>query len=305
MYYLWYENSTKDCFYSLLDGEHIKYDKNGKILNMYAAFDIYYKNKKSLRDLEFIKTNDSEKEELEEESNRRNEQQYRLNLLYEFTRDLKCISIVEKTSGEVNRNTNNKNLPMLIKCKEFYQDNDEMTIFDGCSKILSNESDGLFEYNTDGLIFTPARLPVAGNVIGGLPGPLKKYTWEHSFKWKPPQYNTVDFLVSVKKDKTGKDEIHNIFQEGINMQSGQRVLQYKSLILRCGFDEKKHGYLNPFNDMIHDNISTIDDIDNEETYQPVPFQPTNPSDINASICNIFLKNDGSTSYMTTEEGEVF
>tara|TARA_B100000424_G_scaffold169719_1_gene130669 strand:+ start:36 stop:3551 length:3516 start_codon:yes stop_codon:yes gene_type:complete len=301
------KTQQKEYFQSLLDGEHIKYDKHGKLLNMYAAFDIYIKKKKSTREFEFIKTSDAEREEEEEkESNEKKEEKlFRLDILYEFIRDLKSKSIVDNPNAEVSKNSNDKNLPILIKCKEFYQDNDVITIFEGCSKILSNEKDGLYEYNTDGLIFTPARLPVSGNSIGGPPGPLKKYTWDYSFKWKPPQYNTVDFLVSVKKDKTGKDEVHNVFQDGTNMQGLQNVIQYKTLILRCGFSEKKHGFLNPFNDMIQDILPNTDDIDNEDNYQPVPFQPTNPSDINASMCNIFLKEDGTKSYMTTEEGEYF
>ena len=200
------KTQQKEYFQSLLDGEHIKYDKHGKLLNMYAAFDIYIKKKKSTREFEFIKTSDAEREEEEEkESNEKKEEKlFRLDILYEFIRDLKSKSIVDNPNAEVSKNSNDKNLPILIKCKEFYQDNDVITIFEGCSKILSNEKDGLYEYNTDGLIFTPARLPVSGNSIGGPPGPLKKYTWDYSFKWKPPQYNTVDFLVSVKKDKTGK-----------------------------------------------------------------------------------------------------
>ena len=47
--------------------------------------------------------------------------------------------------------------------------------------------------------------------------------------------------------------------------------------------------------MIQDILPNTDDIDNEDNYQPVPFQPTNPSDINASMCNIFLKEDGTKS----------
>jgi putative alpha-1,2-mannosidase len=29
-----------------------------------------------------------------------------------------------------------------------------------------------------------------------------------------PEFNTIDFLVSVKKDSTGKDEVFNVYQEG-------------------------------------------------------------------------------------------
>ena len=135
---------------------------------------------------------------------------------------------------------NDKLCDFSIKCKQFYSTNNGATIFDGCSRILSDVNDGLFEYITDGLIFTPMDTGVCSDRIG-YSGPLYKSTWDYSFKWKPPQYNTIDFLVSVKKDKTGKDEVHNIFIDGINYNGTTDVKQYKTLILRCGFDERKHG----------------------------------------------------------------
>ena len=293
------KTNEKTVTNSILDGEQIKYDKNNKYLNMYAAFDVYFVHGKSMREYEFTKTVETNEDEADEKK-------YRLNILYEFIRVLKPYSVLEKANkGEVSKGMNEKSLPIHIKCKEFYSDTGNNSIFDGCLKILSNIRDGLYEYNTDGLIFTPARLPVGGNDIETGAGPLYKSTWEHSFKWKPAEYNTIDFLVSVKKDNTGKDEIHSIFQEGKNLQGAQNVIQYKTLILRCGFDEKKHGFLNPFNDLIQDNIPSVKDLDNEETYKPVPFQPTNPFDKNASLCNIQLKEDGSKRYMMTEEGEYF
>ena len=42
------------------------------------------------------------------------------------------------------------------------------------------------------------------------------------------------------------------------------MIQYKTLILRVGFDEKKHGYINPYQDMIEDNVPEYD-VDNEDT----------------------------------------
>jgi hypothetical protein len=298
------KTDEKDKFNSLIDGEHIKYDKTGKILNLYAAFDIYYQNNKSVRNFTFTKT--VEEEAAEEAESGNSQIQYRINLLSAFIQSLKPYSILEKsTKTELSKSTNTKSLPMSFKCKEFYKDSDGVSIFDGCSKILSNERDGLYEYNTDGLIFTPSQLPAGGNSLKTGPGPLYKSTWEHSFKWKPAAFNTIDFLVSVKKDNTGKDEMHNIFQEGKNMQGYQNVLQYKTLILRCGFDEKKHGFINPFNDMIQDNIPSVDNIDDENTYKPVAFQPTNPFDEKASLCNIYLKEDGTNRYMMTEEDEYF
>jgi mRNA (guanine-N7-)-methyltransferase len=120
------------------------------------------------------------------------------------------------------------------------------------------------------------------------------------------EFNTIDFLVSIRKDKNGKDEIHNIFQDGTDMSGRQNVLQYKTIILRCGFNEKNHGFLNPYQNIIDDVLPSPDDIDNDNKYKPVPFQPTSPYDPNACICNVLL-NEGSngTMIMKTEEGEYF
>ena len=50
----------------------------------------------------------------------------------------------------------------------------------------------MFDYETDGLIFTPSNLGVGVSNKGDKPA-NKKVTWTHSFKWKPPKYNTIDF----------------------------------------------------------------------------------------------------------------
>jgi hypothetical protein len=73
----------------------------------------------------------------------------------------------------------------------------------------------------------------------------------------------------------------------------------------CGFDEKKHGFINPFNDLIHDKIPDPKDVDNEDTYHPAPFYPSNPYDPNTHLCNIRLISNTEDSYMTTETGEYF
>ena len=88
---------------------------------------------------------------------------------------------------------------LRIQCKTFYMTTSDTTIFQACNEILSKNRDGLFEYNTDGIIFTPSNTGVGSSAVG-VSGPLHKTTWENSFKWKPPQFNTIDFLVTVKKD---------------------------------------------------------------------------------------------------------
>jgi len=265
-------------FDSLLDGEHIRTNKAGNSINLYAAFDVYYINKKSIREFAFCET-----EAIEPRP------KYRLELLKQFIELLKPVLISDACEFK-------------IKCKSFSAADN---IFKGCSQILSDIEDGIYEYHTDGIIFTPANTAVGSDVIGKA-GPLTKSTWSRSFKWKPVEMNTIDFLVSIKKTTAGKDEIHNIFQDGKNLQGTRSLIQYKTLILRCGYDESKHGYLNPFEDIINNKVPNAGNLDAEDGYKPVPFRPTNPYDVNACYANVILKEDGSKNLsMFTSEGEYF
>ena len=293
------QTKSKELYNTLIDGEHIRQDKHDSKINLFAAFDIYCVNKKSTRSLEFypIEKNDDEEEDARE--NKDIEQQtktkaYRLVLLKKVISNLNPTSIMKNGVCDI-----------TIICKKFYSTKSTRSIFKCCSHILSNVEDGSYEYKTDGLIFTPCSYGVGSSEIGTA-GPLHKISWVHSFKWKPSEYNTIDFLVSVKKNKQGKDEIHNIFQDGVTTETDGAMTQYKTLILRCGYDEKKHGLLNPFEDLIQNRIPTKSDMDARDGYKPVPFYPTNPHDPNARYANIILKSDGSNDLMMfTEEGEYF
>jgi hypothetical protein len=285
---------TKQIMSSIIDGEFIKYDKNNNIINLFACFDIYIYNMKDVRNLPFTYSDqdDTNDDELIDTK------KVRLQLLTDITRFIKHKSITDKKG-------NNKPSDFVIKCKTFYSTS-QNSIYNGCSTILSNIDDSLFIYNTDGLIFTPSDLPVGG-IEEGKPGPLRKHTWNKSFKWKPPEFNTIDFLVKVKKDPNNpnKDEIHNVFSDGISNKTSN-IKQYKTLILHCGYDEKKHGYMNPYQDIISGNLPNNDyNNDDNDNYKPVPFIPTNPYDENASICNIYVTDSFGKTYMITEENEYF
>jgi hypothetical protein len=294
--------NEKTLYKSILDGEHILFDKTGKYINLFAAFDIYYVHGKNIRDFAFMKI-PGEEDELDNK--------YRLLLLIKSMKLLKPFSVLDEGAKKQEQNNpggateNNLSCDFVIKNKEFYTANEDVSIFQGCAKILADIEDGIYQYNTDGLIFTPCNTGVGSDRVGAS-SKLSKMTWDRSFKWKPPDFNTIDFLVSIKKDKNGKDEIHNIFQEGKNTTGYQNVVQYKTLILRCGFSEKDHGYMNPTQNIIDDILPSPEDIENEEKYKPVPFQPTNPYDHNACFCNLYVnKNGKEDELLRSEEGEYF
>ena len=274
---------------TILDGEHIMYGKDGKFINQYAAFDIYYVGQgngrvKSVRHLDFAWFEEpTTKEELEK---------YRLLLL-----KITINSMKTKKPSIVMSPDDFKIVP-----KMFYLPDNTTNIFSICSTLLSNVSDGVYPYETDGIIFTPIHTGVGG-MMTGRAGKLEKITWPLSFKWKPPQFNTIDFLVSYKKDKSGADVIHTEFESGsINLR------QYRTLELRCGFNVKAHISMNPFQTLLDGETGYIgEEIDNEDAYQPLPFQPSLPYDPEACYANIMLTPDaeGRDGIMNTENGERF
>jgi len=187
-----------------------------------------------------------------------------------------------------------------IRRKTFYQSNGDL-IFKNCATILNQERDGLFDYEIDGLIFTPANKSVGMDRLARPQKPTKK-TWTSSLKWKPPHLNTIDFLVTTKKLSNGQDFVGNIFQSGENLTQAEQLSQYKTLILRVGFDESRHGFLNPCEDIINENY--LKNNNEENTYRPVPFYPSEPTDKKAYVCNILLQNgERGARYLFTENNQ--
>ena len=275
---------NKELYNTIMDGEHILHNKKGEFINLYAAFDLYFINKKNIRSLGFVPLSEDD-----------NEKNFRLPLLHSSIKKLKLKSFSGSDSI----------LPIRIEYKNFKIANISQSIFQCCNTILTSEENGNFEYNTDGLIFTPANTGV-GSAIVGKEGRLRNDTWDRSFKWKPAEFNTIDFLITTNKGSDGKDTIGNIFQEGTNAASNTQITQYKTLTLRVGFNEADHGYINPCGDIINNKIKGPGNIDDEEKYKPVAFYPSNPSDPNASICNVILETDSEGNLqMISEEGEVF
>ena len=272
-----------ELFESIIDGEHILHNKDKKFINLYAAFDIYYKNGEDIREKSFMTTDPSEEA-----------MQFRLPILASVMKELNPVYIADP----------NMPSPLKIEAKTFYASTATQSIFQACAYLLSRVRSGVFEYETDGLIFTPSSLGVGGNRAGETTAP-RKITWDHSFKWKPPEYNTIDFMVTIQRGTDGREDVKNVFQGGIDMSAANQVTQYKTAILRVGFDEEVHGYTNPCKNVIEDELPTAGDKDDESGYRPMQFFPTNPVDDNAGICNLLLENDvGGKKSAFTENREV-
>lgn len=272
------KSNNKSLFNTIIDGEHVLHDKFGKFINKYLAFDIYYINKRDVRANGFYtKAKDSDA------------MIGRLPELNQTVKNLELSPII----GE--------KLPMTIDVKTFLISKDGPTVFKNCATILNRVADDLFEYETDGLVFTPADKGVGSPRLGEELEPVKR-TWRWSFKWKPPKFNTIDFLATTQKTESGEDVVSNIFQNGDDLTKGNNITEYKTLILRVGFDEKKHGYINPCEDVIQDRLPKKSGREENSQYKPVPFYPINPTPAYpAFLANIVLQNRGSNKVMLIED----
>ena len=289
-----------DLYNTILDGEHILYNKERKFINLYTAFDIYTLNGENMRGKAFLP-----QEILKDDKPVKASEEkivYRLPLLVSVIKRLLPESIVKNTLSATPLPS-----PIRIEKKTFYSSSAEQTIFQGCKLILQKVTDGVFEYHTDGLIFTPSLLGVGANKVGEIVKPFSS-TWNYSFKWKPVDQNTIDFLISVKKLPNGGDFIGNKFETGLNVTQASQLIQYKTLILRVGFNEKddRHAYSNPCQDIIDGKVANnFGDNYNEDSYKPVQFFPTQPSDPTAGLTNILLENNiNDEKVMLTEANEV-
>ena len=131
------------------------------------------------------------------------------------------------------------------------------------SNPLDEIDNGSFEYEVDGIIFTPNDEEVPTG------------TWESCFKWKPPRHNSIDFLVRTKKNENENDYIGTIFSQGNNLSKTNDIQFYKSLELRVGFSQRRHGIINPIDMMIKDEVPKKQSY-NHKDYYPALFYP-NPS----------------------------
>lgn len=98
------------------------------------------------------------------------------------------------------------------------------------------ESRKISNFHVDGMIFTPITEYY----------PLKSGSWYSLFKWKPPNLNSIDFLIKTKKNDN-KQDIKSPYIVVVNRPDGKKetyIQQYK--IVKLYVSEKKFG-LNNYN----------------------------------------------------------
>ena len=286
----------------IIDGEYITKDKNGNSINLFMAFDIYFKSMEDCREKAFIMS----------ESTPYHVSRYKLlqDTVFDLNSALGRITLKNKNKSVTRDNMVFKtNLPshdlrIAVKNFEYSYNGAPEDFYAMCNRVLSVNR----EYNTDGLIFTPVNLAVGASPKDPiLPSLLQKMRWDQSLKWKPPQYNTNDFLVTTVKTSSNKDKVSSLIVPNTNLAATSQIPQYKTLELRCGFSYKNSGFLDAATKIL--NPSSLNKLREElfdrKLYMPVLFHPTEYPDKYAHICNVILTPDeNGVLQMTTEEGDV-
>ena len=272
---------------TIIDGEHVLNDKAGNFINLFLGFDIYYLNKENTKGFPFMNIPDTE---LKYADNEIPKDKFRGDLLATTIKELEPLCVIK-----------NYVTPITIKMKTF-RTNVGSNIFAECKKILDGVKEGvMFEYETDGLIFTPCDKSVGSSRVGEITA-SRKIRWDYSLKWKPPKFNTIDFLVKTKKLENGEDYIGNIFREGIDVTQNEQFNQYKTLILHVGFDENKHGFLNPCDDIINDKLPRFND---RSSYKAMPFIPYDPMPSYPIYTTDIILNENNDQLTTEDKKQVF
>ncbi len=157
---------TNENINTLIDGEYISTNLSNENIKLYMCFDIYFLNNMDVTNYPLISKSEEN----------------RLKYLEKFEKSL----LKDKQDDKVK-----------IKVKDFYSTTiDKDTIFNLSKKILNRKDANKFPYHIDGLIYTPENLGV-GAYTSNTDKSDYFGTWNMVMKWKPPEENSIDFLINL------------------------------------------------------------------------------------------------------------
>jgi hypothetical protein len=248
------EQIAKDCIGTVLDGEWVKRDADDKPVSRYYAFDIYNgRGGADVSQLSFITRGAST-------------EQSRIFALTEATGALSAATSFVPSIP--------KQYSLSIHMKTFetpLNRNEPNGIFKKAGEVLDRLKKDA-PYHTDGLIFTPNDGPL----------PKNKRSWPQQLKWKPSEDNTIDFMVTIEKERdnenkpTSVDLVSNKLREDTN-----EIVRYKTLRLFVGSNTDTV-LVDPRDTIL--NQRAIPEVF-EDSYKPRVFTPI-PMDPMGSVCYV-------------------
>lgn len=145
-------------------------------------------------------------------------------------------------------------LPISLELKTFLLGGEN--IYKASKQIWDEFKQRKTRYYMDGLIFTPANMPVGFSQKDWQWILAEGRTWSANFKWKPPEDNTIDFLVHyemdvVAKKSDGKEvKKPKVQNRNISVQGGRTIFENEvNIALFVGGRPKQIGVRDYFQPM--------------------------------------------------------
>jgi hypothetical protein len=185
---------------TLLDGElvHVHQRKDGSDRDLFAVFDIYFVEGKSVMDLPLIHKSGRNR--------------------YAAMQEVCDAKLWNTTKAHVD-----------LRCKEHVAAEGDM-MREVCKTLLMDAHK--LPYDVDGLIFTPTELSVFG-YYPGKPVPIpQNVRWDRVFKWKPAEQNTIDFLVEQGEEVF--DPISKQRMREFKLYTGYNASQWEPITVKEG-----------------------------------------------------------------------
>ena len=154
------------------------------------------------------------------------------------------------------------------------------------TKAIWDRHDTGFPYDLDGVIYTPADMPVGFDRSNWNWATQMSSRWVYNMKWKPSAENTIDFLVQIEKEVIEIDKEKNIYITRDKIRENLDFKPYKTVHLYNGYSANYNG--NPCS--AENKKGARKDI---TKYVKTLFTPTNPNEPNAYIAHIFLDENNN------------
>ena len=283
---------------TVVNGEFISKTRQGNINYSFHAYDIYIRRDKAVYDLPLCypsswlkskskgkskgKSSDKGQDsDSNSDSDSDNNLETRLNHMKEW-----CRNVISNSENSLS-----------CHVKKFYfsgsLENPNTTSIYSLSKTCWEPvTRGDSPYKYDGLIYTPMFLPAGYDPqkvdFGLLPG----RTWTANFKWKPPDENSIDFLVETEKETVFQKGNTVIKRELVKSKSGisrdgdVELIKYKLLNLYVGgtINESRFPCQNQGN-----SLGIYAETNQSTSYGKKLFNPTLPAVDDSNLAPIILR----------------
>lgn len=207
---------------TILDGEYLpstkRLDKSTK--DMFAVFDAYFVGGESVMHLPLMKAAPSTPAAAPAPKEKA------VKITGETRVDV-MNSVLNSALWEHDRDTS---LELVTKVHTAANGND---MFAACRKILEDATKKGRPYDIDGLIFTPADLPVFGYYPNTPVAISQSATWDRVLKWKPPSQNSIDFGISMHKNPVKDVRYHRSYAK-VTLTCGYSALRNEEVTVGRG-----------------------------------------------------------------------